>query len=293
MIIPMIRIAKILAIPTTTFLFGLSGAEGGDDVDTELASVSAAWVKAFNAGDKAAGESLYTEDAMFFIPNQPAVKGRSAIGDTFVPNRAAENKLTLKDKESTVSGDIAFKWGKYEMHLPDGSLLDKGRYLEFLKKTDGKWLLHRDIYSSSLPAVPADMASTMEAINTFIEVWCDGDYDKLDAVVAENFQRISPMESSDAEGLDGIKQVMETLRTAYPDARVVADKVDAYTGGAVVHWTFSGTNTGPGDQPPTGQAVKLQGLTTIAMEDGKIAEEYVRFDVLSWMEQLGYTLQAP
>lgn len=29
------------------------------------------------------------------------------------------------------------------------------------------------------------------------------------------------------------------------------------------------------------------------MEDGKIVEEYIRFDMLSWMQQSGYTLQAP
>ena len=85
----------------------------------------------------------------------------------------------------------------------------------------------------------------------------------------------------------------ETLRTAYPDAKVFADKIDAYTGGAVIQWRFTGTNTGPGENPPTGNTVDLTGLTTISMEDGKIVREYVRFDVLSWMEQLGYTLQAP
>jgi hypothetical protein len=46
-----------------------------------------------------------------------------------------------------------------------------------------------------------------------------------------------------------VRQVNLTLRTACPDLPVVPEKVDAYTGGAVIRWRASGTNTGPDDQP--------------------------------------------
>ena len=69
------------------------------------------------------------------------------------------------------------------------------------------------------------------------------------------------------------------------------DKLDCYNGGGVIRWTVTGTNTGPGDEPPTGKAVTISGMTTFTMVDGKIAEEYVQFDVLGWQLQLGKTLQ--
>ncbi len=64
----------------------------------------------------------------------------------------------------------------------------------------------------------------------------------------------------------------------------MAEKVDAYAGGGVIHRRATGTNTGPGENPPTGKAIDLTGLTTISMEDGKIVEEYVRLDLLTWMQ---------
>jgi predicted ester cyclase len=58
-------------------------------------------------------------------------------------------------------------------------------------------------------------------------------------------------------------------------------------------WTFTGTNTGPGEEPPTGKSVTLPGLTLLRYRDGKIAEEIVEFDSLAWKQQLGYTVVPP
>jgi hypothetical protein len=38
----------------------------------------------------------------------------------------------------------------------EGNLLDRGKYIEIWTKVDGKWLIHRDIWNSSLPQPETD-----------------------------------------------------------------------------------------------------------------------------------------
>jgi len=62
---------------------------------------------------------------------------------------------------------------------------------------------------------------------------------------------------------------------------------------AFVRWTFTGTNTGPGDAPPSNKAVKVRGSTILEYKNGMIAFEDVYFDALDWNMQLGATLTPP
>lgn len=90
-----------------------------------------------------------------------------------------------------------------------------------------------------------------------------------------------------------MKALIEGIRTAYPDARVVITD-SRYAGDrAFLNWTFTGTNTGPGEVPPTRKAVKLVGYTVAHFLDGRIRHEEVYFDRLSWMTQLGATIVPP
>jgi hypothetical protein len=52
---------------------------------------------------------------------------------------------------------------------------------------------------------------------------------------------------------------MSGFRTAYPDLKIVlSDEVYSENKAAAL-WTFTGTNTGPGEMPPTGKSVKIWG----------------------------------
>lgn len=139
----------------------------------------------------------------------------------------------------------------------------------------------------------SDTEVTTAIIDTFIEVWNTKAYGKLDPIIAPNFKRIAPGGTSNASGLAEFKAVLKKFHTAYPDFAIKADRTAYYPGGATVEWSVTGTNTGPGDHPPTGKKIKLAGITTLNVKDGKVTREYVAFDTLHWMEQLGFTLQAP
>jgi uncharacterized protein (TIGR02246 family) len=117
------------------------------------------WIEAFNAHNADALASLYTEDAVLLPPNEPAVFGRDAIRATNKELLAQEGiGMELEDLEINIVGDLGYKAGRYRMYSKDGGLLDRGKYIEIWKKTDGTWLIHRDMWNSSV-AAPAESAS--------------------------------------------------------------------------------------------------------------------------------------
>jgi len=57
----------------------------------------------------------------------------------------------------------------------------------------------------------------------------------------------------------------------------------------VTRWTIRGTHQGEIEEfgDPTGKQIEIKGITIHRIEDGKIAEEWERYDNLSVMQQLG------
>ena len=125
-------------------------------------------------------------------------------------------------------------------------------------------------------------------INAMVAAWNEGNLDGLDEYMAEDAVRKSPASvNSDASNRAEWKQVVTDFRTAFPDARVTVHEV-VYAGDrSFGSWTFEGTNTGPGDFPPTGRRVSVNGVSHGRYRDGKIVEELVYFDGAEMLGQLG------
>ncbi len=143
------------------------------------------------------------------------------------------------------------------------------------------------------PPAPDYAAAMQPGLDAYIDAWSTGNLDQLDAVMSPNVRRRAPGVAGNADGLAAMKDVMQGLRTGYPDARVVVDNAWYQENKAFVRWTFSGTNTGPGETPPTGKAVTVSGLSLLEFENGMIVFEDVYYDTLPFMEQLGYTVVPP
>ncbi len=125
------------------------------------------------------------------------------------------------------------------------------------------------------------------SFDAFIEAWNDGDLDRLDEYIATDVVRRVPETMDGANSLEELKQRITDFRTAFPDMTVTIDEAIFAKNRAAAQWTFTGTNTGPGDHPPTGKAVSIKGASVHRYEDGKLVEEDVYFDVLGFMTQLG------
>ena len=126
----------------------------------------------------------------------------------------------------------------------------------------------------------------------YVEVWNTGNLEELDRIFDPQFVRRANL-LPDVNGVDGLKKLMSGFRTAYPDLKIVLSDEVYSENKAAARWTFTGTNTGPGEMPPTGKSVKIWGISILHFANGKITEEIVAYDNQSFMEQLGYTMTPP
>lgn len=87
-----------------------------------------------------------------------------------------------------------------------------------------------------------------------------------------------------AVGRNAIAEVARSFMTAFPDMRVIMDKLLLQGDRAEYHWTLIGTNTGPGG---TGNQVRVSGLELWQMgEEGLIASSQGHFDAAEYRRQL-------
>jgi ketosteroid isomerase-like protein len=122
-----------------------------------LEKATARWMESFNTGNAEALAALYAEDAVVAPPNAPAIFGRDAIRADHQEQFATVGiAIELEDLEFVIKGDLGYKAGRYRVRTEDDTLIDRGKYLEVWRKIDGTWLIHRDIYNSSLPLPKGD-----------------------------------------------------------------------------------------------------------------------------------------
>jgi len=112
-----------------------------------------AFMDAAAKGDAAALAALYTADGEAFPPNGEMAKGRQAIQGMW--KSALDSgiaKVDLVTTEAQPAGaNLAFEVGTYALQTKDGKTADRGKYVVVWKKENGRWMLHRDIWNSSMP----------------------------------------------------------------------------------------------------------------------------------------------
>jgi steroid delta-isomerase-like uncharacterized protein len=93
----------------------------------------------------------------------------------------------------------------------------------------------------------------------------------------------------EVQGIEEARQFVTTYKTALPDLNVTVEDVIGEGNQAVTRWTVRGTHQGEVEEfgPPTGRQVEIKGITIHRIEDGKIVEEWERYDNLSILQQLG------
>jgi steroid delta-isomerase-like uncharacterized protein len=129
-------------------------------------------------------------------------------------------------------------------------------------------------------------------IDKYVEVWNNGNVAGLDAIMDPNYI-YHANNSPEVNGLDGMKEVITSLRTAYPDLKLVVED-EVYSENKVAgRWHITATNTGPGEMPPTGKSVDWWGIAIIHVSNSKLKEEWTAYDNQSLMEQLGFKLIPP
>ena len=113
------------------------------------------------------------------------------------------------------------------------------------------------------------------------------DWNKVGTVIPENFTEHSP-EPGQKPGLEGLKEMFVGYRTAFPDMKMVVNKIVAEGDMVVIYSTVTGTNTGPFmGMPATGKPITIEGYDMMRFSNGKSVEHWGLYDNAKMMMQLG------
>lgn len=188
--------------------------------------------------------------------------------------------------DGSASGNTAWISGTFSLQDAGGATVATGKYSTIYERRDGDWLIVRDIWNMDAP-MTSGYDAQIAAVDMLIEAWNKHDPDLLDAIALPGYTRRAPDQNTDS--LEEQKAFMNQVFVTYPDFKISNDGSAAGPGGAFVRWTVTGTNTGEGAQAPTGNAIKVTGISTYAFENGKIARELVVFDTAALLTQLEAT----
>lgn len=126
-----------------------------------------------------------------------------------------------------------------------------------------------------------------------LNIWNEGDLDLADQIYAPSYVRHHPTASVNAS-LDDLKDTVAANRAGFPDYNLMFDEMILHDDRIIVRATVTGTNTVPiGDRPATGRKIHLSGIYIYRIANKKIAEEWTYFNLLSYYQQLGFTLSPP
>jgi predicted ester cyclase len=136
----------------------------------------------------------------------------------------------------------------------------------------------------------ADPAKLRDFAVRYTTAWCSQD----PTSVAEFYSPDGSLTVNDdppAVGRSAITEVAQSFMTAFPDIRLVMDKVLVQGDRTEYHWSLIGTNTGPGG---TGHRVRISGFELWQLgADGLIASSQGHFDSSEYHRQLERGVQEP
>ena len=117
----------------------------------------------------------------------------------------------------------------------------------------------------------------------YTAAWCSMDPVRVAAHFARNGS-LAINGGPPAVGRDAIAASARSFYAALPDMQVYFDDLVIDGDRIEYHWTFTGTNTGPGG---TGKSVRVSGLEEWTLDDdGLIAASLGRYDAAEYARQI-------
>ena len=128
--------------------------------------------------------------------------------------------------------------------------------------------------------IPANVQSFAQG---YAKAWCSDVPERVAAFFSPSGS-LKVNDGTPAVGRTAIAEVVRGFMTAFPDALVSFDRLERKGERVHFHWTFTGTNTGPGG---TGKFVRFRGFEDWRFAaDGLVAESLGHFDAAEYDRQL-------
>ena len=125
----------------------------------------------------------------------------------------------------------------------------------------------------------------------FDEVLSQGKADTIDEICvrcAPSFVVIRGVVENPPGGLEGVKELVNMLRSAFPDLNATIEDQIAEDDKVVSRMTMRGTQRGEFmGIPPSGKQFEISGISVWLLHDGQLVQEWVSWDSLGMMQQLG------
>jgi uncharacterized protein (TIGR02246 family) len=127
-----------------------------------------------------------------------------------------------------------------------------------------------------------ELAQLKEFAKRYTVAWCSRNAANVATFFAPNGSL--SVNGAPAVGRRAITEVAQGFMSAFPDMQLLMDDIRLQGDRAEYHWTFLGTNTGPGG---TGKRVRFSGFEEWKFGDDRlIAESHGHFDAADYQRQL-------
>src|SRR5215212_9864066 len=122
----------------------------------------------------------------------------------------------------------------------------------------------------------------------FEDFFNSGNLEVTDEIIAPDHVNHDPTLPDIPTGPEGQKQIVNLYRGAFTNAHISVEDQLAEGDRVVTRWTGSGTHQGElMGVAPTGNQVRITGITINRVSGGKIVESWSNYDALGMMQQIG------
>jgi steroid delta-isomerase-like uncharacterized protein len=122
----------------------------------------------------------------------------------------------------------------------------------------------------------------------FEDLFNAGNLEVADEITAPDHVNHDPTLPDIPTGPEGQKQVVNLYRGAFTNAHISVEEQLAEGDRVVTRWTSSGTHQGEFmGVAPSGNQVRITGITINRVSGGKIEESWTNYDALGMMQQIG------
>src|SRR5262249_7261874 len=128
----------------------------------------------------------------------------------------------------------------------------------------------------------------MRVRRQFEEIWNGGNWATADELYAPGYVNHDPYNPDQGTGPEGFKQRVSGYRSVLHDFDLRIESQIAEGDIVETHWSLRGTHAGALEgTAPTGKSVYVDGQLLSRIVDGKFAEEWVHWDTLGLLRQIG------
>ena len=154
------KFSTAILIAVIALLFtGCSNEKAASTVDmgklkADMHAMEDAYAAAEKAKDADKVVAYYSDDAISYSRNEEPTSGKKAIKERIAGRLAKDtsgNYNVYKVVDLFAEGDMAVEIGSWTELSPSGTQTDKGHYMSYFQKRDGKYVCVRDMSVTSTP----------------------------------------------------------------------------------------------------------------------------------------------